>query len=771
VVRKIEVRGAREHNLAAVDLVLDPDQLTVFVGRSGSGKSSLAFDTLHAEGWRRYLQALSHQVRQLADTLPRPAVDLVSGLPPTVALAQRGAPASSRSTVGSVTELERGLRVLFGRAGALHCPSTGEEVRVDTHDSIVARLLALPAGSRLLIEAPVRHRGGGELEEIARAGFSRVRLGDQVVQLDEVDPRALKDGVELRVVVDRIRLAADRQDRLYDAVRTAANVGRGVMVAVADEVVLRFVDRPYSFAADQDLLPLGPELFRPVGPPACAACEGSGEREGLTCEDCAGSGLGPVARAARWDGHGYVELHTAPLDVLASALEAGVRTPISTPLLAELTVRARALCGLGLGHLSLSRTTSTLSTGELQRVRLARQVASELSGVLVILDEPTTGLDDAAVQGVISLLRALQAQGNGVLVVEHHPAVIQAADRVVEFGPGAGAAGGRVVFDGTPGELRVADTLTGRWLRGEHRLQRPPAGRGRRWVLHTAGGEVELQGHALNALVGPSGSGKTRLLARLSEAAHGVALGEARGLPLEGAAGLRRVLEVEAGGVARSKRSMPATYVSLWSSLRELLASTTEAQVRGLNASSFSLNVRGGRCEACAGLGVTTVSLQFLPPVDVRCELCEGRRFSRDVLEVRWRGLDAGAVLELTADEARPVLAGHPRLDEALRALQEVGLGYVRLGQPAHTLSGGEAKRLKLAKELERAFRQGAEDTLVLLDDPTAGLHPEDVAVLHRLLGRLVEQGATVVLATHHEGLAGACQAVVGIPAASSPGR
>ncbi|MCB9665654.1 MAG: AAA family ATPase [Alphaproteobacteria bacterium] len=768
------LRGARHHNLAGFDLDLPTDALVVVVGRSGSGKSSLAFDTLHAEGQRRYLEALSSHLRQVVGSLPRPRVDVIHGLPPTIALAQDGVRPGGGSTVSTLAEVEPVLRVLFGRAGTLRDPATGEAVHATPHDRIVEALLALPEGTRLHLEAPL---GTGReavavLDEVRRAGFSRVRVDDEVLPLDRVRPDDLEGAARLRIVVDRIRVGPDRRDRLHDAVRTTTRAGGGVLVAVTEEGEQVFTDRPYSFATGRTLPELRPALFLAPGPEHCAACAGTGRADTGDCPTCEGTGLGEVARAVTvaedWT---LPRVWATPLAEVRAAASGWPRDAVSAPLLDELGARLGALDEGGLGHLTLGRAAGTLSAGELQRVRLARQVGGDLTGVLYVLDEPTLGLDDAQVTRLVGLLRTLRDRGNGLVVVEHHPAVVAAADLVVEIGPGPGREGGRLLYVGPPEGLAGQDTPTGRWLSAPDPLPAPEREVSDWLTLEGArggvlrGDTVRVARGGLTALVGPSGAGKTLLLEALD--AHLRAQVGGEGDPgsgrLTGGTGLARVLRVDEAAAGRSRRSVPATYVGLWDVVRDLLAATAEARLRGLEARMFSLNVPGGRCEGCAGLGVRTVSLHVLPDVEVPCEVCEGRRFARDVLEVTWKGRSAAALLEATADEALPLLAGHPRLEEALRALRDVGLGYLPLGQPSPSLSGGEARRLRLARELVRAHRRGAADTVFLLDEPTAGLHPVDVAELAHLLARLVDDGATVVLATHDLRLAAACDHVVAL--------
>lgn len=764
---RIRVVGARQNNLTGIDVELDTDVLTVLCGRSGSGKSSLAFDTLHAEGQRRYLEALSLRIRQAVGGLPRPDVDHIEGLPPTVAVGQRTG--RGGGTVSTRADLELPSRVLFARAGVQHCPETGEPIVPVHHDHIVDRLSALAEGTRLTIEAPVRvHRDGlGVLDEITRAGFSRVRVAGEMRRVEEVDGARIADGETVRIVVDRIRVRADRRDRIDDAVRTASRAGRGAIVAVAGEDELVFVDRPYSLAADRLLPELRPALFSPRGPDACTHCDGKG------CEICEQSGLGEGARSVRLEGRSWLEVSRMALQPLLDWLRS-LAVPEVGPVLAEMIRRLELLCEVGLGYLSLSTSGAHLSTGEDQRVRLTRQVASELSGVLVILDEPTAGLDERAVQAIITVMRRLVDAGNGLVVVEHHPAVLRAADRVLEFGPGPGRLGGQIVFDGDPDGLATADTATGRALRGEFLAATVTGTTGATVVLegcqhrNLVGDPIAVARGGWTAVTGPSGAGKSAVLEGLATALRASLEGNAT---VKGAEGLERILDMEGGDVHRSRRSMPATYVGMWEVMRPLLAATQEAQVRGFSATSFSLNATGGRCEACLGQGERRVELGFLPPVHLVCDVCEGRRFARDVLEVTWKGRSAAELLAMTAAEAHVVLAGHPKLERALRALGDVGLGYVALGQPTRTLSGGEARRLKLARELSRAYRRGAEDTVFLLDAPAVGLHAEDVHGLASLCERLVEQGATIVMATHDPLLVHAAGRVLSVgPGAGSEG-
>ncbi|MEQ1571204.1 MAG: hypothetical protein ABMA64_36585, partial [Myxococcota bacterium] len=480
----ISVRGAREHNLRGVDLDLPREALIVLCGVSGSGKSSFAYDTLHVEGQRRYLEALA-TTRPGGPSLVPPRVDRIDGLPPTLALVQRPGALGPRATVGSVTELDAVLRVLFGRAGSAHCPVCGSSVRPTTHDEIVDALSAL-TDARLVLEAPVRirdpdARASSVLGEIERSGFSRVRLAGEIRRIDELDPGRVDLREELRVVVDRLRIEPDRRPRLVDSVRTTARVGRGVVIASTDAGEQVFVDRPYCPRDDLLLPALEPRLLATWGPPgACPTCAGLGRVDDAPCGACGGTRLSAAARAVRWRSWGFSDLQQRSLSELVAELR-GLSTPrdeIERVALADVERRAARAIGLGLGGLRPADPVDALSSSEVQRLRLVRQLASPLSGVLYVLDEPTAGLDPSLIDAVISVVRELVAAGNTVLAVEHAPAVIAAADHAVEFGPGAGVAGGRVVFEGPPARLATADTATGRWLSGRESIEvrRRPSG-------------------------------------------------------------------------------------------------------------------------------------------------------------------------------------------------------------------------------------------------------------------------------------------------------
>jgi len=721
----LRIRGARQHNLSDVDLDLPLRRLVVFCGPSGSGKSSLAFDTIFAEGQRRYLAALGMAGRA---RLPPPDADELRGLPPTLALRQRHDAPPSHATLADVADVLTTVQLLFGRFGVMHCPRCDRAVQPVAADTIVDRIMEGPEGSRVLIEAPLPE-APGVVDEVRRAGFARVRYRGEVWRLDDVPP----DATALRVVVDRVKLAADRRARVADSVRLAARAGLGVVVAVSDEGEQVWVERPYCVHDDLPLPKLEPRLLsRWSATGRCASCAGAG------CEACAETGLSETARRVRWRGQTLEEVLGLGAESAARNLmegEGAEEGPVD-----QLRRRLDALVGLGLGGPRLATPAPSLSAGQLQRARLTRVVTAALGGVAVVLDEPAAGLDDDSAARVVEQLRAVIDEGSSVLAVSHHPVVIRAADHLVEFGPGAGVLGGCVVFDGPAQGIDEADTATGRWLSGRLPV---PGGRHRPLVRWVEEGGRRLPLGALSVVVGPSGSGKSTWLERLGAAAA--------------VADLRVVAADRAAG--RSRRSMVATYVGLWDVVRKLLAQTRAAAIRGLEASAFSLNVKGGRCEACRGQGTQRLELELLPDVEVPCEVCGGARFARDVLDVRWKGVSPAELLAGDADTLRPILAGHPHLDRALGALVRVGLGYLPLGRTTAGLSGGEARRLALARELVRS----SEGTIYLLDDVTVGLHRADVVALLPTLHDLVDGGGTVWMATHDRSLVDVADHVVEI--------
>ncbi|MBN2800961.1 MAG: hypothetical protein JXX28_17620 [Deltaproteobacteria bacterium] len=733
---QLQIRGAREHNLRGVDLDLPPRALVALVGVSGAGKSSLLLDTLLAEGRRRYLDALAGGEGGLAS----PDVDWVGGLPPAVSLGERVL--DPRERLGDVIGVLPLVEALFGRLGAQRCLACGQVSRAMGVDQVVDEVARSPEGARLFLEAPVRLGAGGAaavLPEVARAGFSRVRADGEVLRVEEVRGQVRS----LRVVVDRVVWRQDKRSRLEEAVRLASTTGEGSLVVVAEGAERAFTTGPRCPACGLERPVLEPGLLSPrTGEGGCPSCGGTGAVAGEPCVLCGGTGLSASARAVLLGATGLSELLTVALSDLPDALSQIPDGPVSRPVREELSRRVAVAEGLGLGALPLGRRVSELSGGQVQLARLARLGGAPLEGVLYLLDEPTAGLGEVEALAVLDLLRSWVLAGSGVIVGTHRLSVVRAADWVVEFGPGAGARGGRVIFEGSAEALAVAPTPTGDWLRGTLRPG-PPASRPIRRRVEVAG--LGLGVGALVAITGGMGAGKSRLLALAEAAAAGAGLS-----PRSWAS----------AGAGRTSRSMPATYSGVWTHLRQLLAASHEASVRGLSASDFSLNTPGGRCELCRGLGVVKVELGVLPPVWRRCEACGGRRFTRELRSVRWRGWSADELLERTVDELLAVSGAYPRIAEPLRALSELGLGYLPLGQPGHTLSGGEARRLALARELATG---GGEGRVYLLDQPETGLHQVDIIGLIAALHRLVDGGASVWVATRSEALVASADQVVAL--------
>ena len=873
----IKIRGASEHNLRSVDLDLPRERLLVFTGPSGSGKSSLAFDTLHAESQRRFVEALSSYVRQQFGATRKPAYELLTGLTPSIGVAQRGLVAPSpRATVGTLTEIHELLRVLWARVGAPHCPRCGRPVARTPADAIVRALLALPVGARLIVCAPLARARTGSLKPLidglAGQGFARIRVDRVTIALDEVPPMDAREAHDVDVVVDRIKVAPDRKDRIQEAVDGALRVGKGALIAEVDGEDRAFTAVLRCLSCDLDLPEPSPRLFSfnsPVG--ACPDCQGLGvtrridpdrlvtdpdrtlsegavegwkgavkkaleaavtargvpvdvpwrqlpweqrhlilhgdppestlaprlegalalaEKKGgvaveeRTCEACHGARLGPMARAVRVAERSLAEVSALALTDFRAFVADLPPGPVVAPLQEELGRRLDFLLRTGLGYLSLDRGAATLSGGELQRLRLAAQAGNQLSGVLYVLDEPTAGLHPEDTRALVAVLTDLRDAGNTVLVVEHDLDVVRAADLVVDFGPGAGRAGGQVVFVGTPEALLTADTSTGRWLSGRESIPAPaPRPLPKQLVLRGARGhnlrvpEVRLPLNALVGVTGVSGSGKSSLVedtlgrALTRRLAAGGQGGPAP-LPYEtlgGAEGINRLVRVDQSPLGRSSRSNPATATKIWDPIRQLFAKTAEARLRGFGPERFLFNQAGGRCEACEGEGVRRVSMQFLPDVTVPCEVCDGRRFDEATLAVTWKGASIADVLAMPVRDARKLFPSVPTIAGPLATLDALGLGYLALGQPGDTLSGGEAQRVKLARELGK--RGEVAGTLYLLDEPSVGLHPSDIALLVDALRLLVEQGGSVLAVEHDPILLGACDWIVELgPGAGAAG-
>jgi excinuclease ABC subunit A len=885
----IRIRGARQHNLKGIDLDLPRRRLTVITGPSGSGKSSLALDTLFAEGQRRYVESLSTYAKQFLERMEKPLVDSVEGISPAVAIEQKNPTKSSRSTVGTATEVYDYMRLLWSRVGRAHCPECDRRVRPDTVTSSVDQVLGLPAGTRVQVGFPLP-RSGEITHELMVAnlramGFVRLLVDGDAVDLSgpEADDaeslgRDVTAADEILVVVDRLRVDPAESERLADSLSTCFVEGDGESIVVVTDggtdqpARLRFTERfrcpdhpgvgfldptpqlfsfnnPYGtcrvctgFGATLDY---DPELIVPS--PARSLADGAvdpwtkpryrRERDRLkgfandrgvslyspwqdlpekfrdavlygakgfkgvipflvsrerkrykqyirvflrqyqsptTCRACGGARIRPEALYVRVGDRTIAQVSEMPLEDLrpwVGALELSeMEAQIAETILRELGARIGFLVDVGLGYLTLSRQMRTLSGGEAQRINLANSLGSSLVDTLYVLDEPTVGLHPRDTGALLDLLLRLRGAGNTVVVVEHDPQAIFAADHVVELGPASGEHGGSIVFEGAPADLVGQDTATGRYLAGRSTVPEPPRPRSVDGACLTVRGarqhnlrgvDVEIPLGTLTVVTGVSGSGKSTLvhdvLYRAAERELGGEtsakehLGEAVGeyTALEGLSHLDEVVLVDQSPIGRTPRSNPVTYVKAWDHVRKLFADTPVARERGYGPGHFSFNVEGGRCEECKGAGSIEVEMIFLADVYVPCEACGGQRYKREVLDARIRGRNIAEVLDLTVDESIRFFIRERRLGRALWQLQQVGLGYLRLGQPATTLSGGESQRLKIARELARAAGKKGRK-LYILDEPTTGLSGEDVGKLLDVLGRLVDAGNTVIVIEHN---------------------
>jgi excinuclease ABC subunit A len=885
----IRVRGARTHNLANIDVDLPRNRLIVITGLSGSGKSSLAFDTLYAEGQRRYVESLSAYARQFLSMMDKPDVDSIEGLSPAIAIEQKATSHNPRSTVGTVTEIYDYLRLLYARAGIPRCPDHGLDLTAQTVSQMVDQVLKLPEGENCLLLAPLVSARKGEhhevFAELGAQGFVRARVNGTVYELDAVPSLDARRKHDIEAVVDRFKVRADIAQRLSESFETALRLGKGVarLAFTGKRSELVFSSLHACPTCGYSVPQLEPKMFSfnsPAG--ACAACDGLGfqeffdparvlthpqlslaggairgwdrrngyyflmiqalathyrfdieapwtklpekvrqvilygsgtteiefrhidsrgrtvrrsnpfegilpnmerryrETESVTvreelgkfrgtrrCPECNGTRLNATAR------HVHVADATLPQIAelsVAKAMEhftglavSGWRGEIASRIVKEVGDRLRFLVDVGLDYLTLDRSAETLSGGEAQRIRLASQVGSGLTGVLYILDEPSIGLHQRDNQRLLATLQRLRDLGNTVLVVEHDEEAIMAADHVLDIGPGAGVHGGKVVAQGTPAEVRANPaSLTGDYLSGRKRIPVPPAR-----APHQPGMAITIGGASANNLkdvtaefpvglftcvTGVSGSGKSTLVNDTLYAGVARHLGltgfdAPKADVIEGLEHIDRVIDIDQSPIGRTPRSNPATYTGLFAPLRELFAQVPEARSRGYGAGRFSFNVKGGRCEACQGDGVIRVEMHFLPDVYVPCDVCQGRRYNRETLEIRYRGRNIHEVLQMTIEEANAFFAAVPMIAGKLQTLMDVGLGYIQLGQNATTLSGGEAQRVKLARELAK---RATGRTLYILDEPTTGLHFHDVAQLLTVLHRLRDEGNTVVVIEHN---------------------
>ncbi|MCX8007077.1 MAG: excinuclease ABC subunit UvrA [Coriobacteriia bacterium] len=884
---RISIRGAREHNLKGFDLDIPRDKLVVITGLSGSGKSSLAFDTIYAEGQRRYVESLSAYARQFLGQMDKPDVDHIEGLSPAVSIDQKTTSRNPRSTVGTVTEIYDYLRLLFARVGVPHCPVCGRRIERQTSDEIVDAILEMPEGTRLSVLAPVVKGRKGEhsrlLAELRSEGFTRVRVDGEVRTFDEeirLD-KNIKHTIE--VVVDRVVVRSDARQRLAESVEMALKLSGGTVVVApvdGDEVSYSqaLACPEHGFSMDE-LAPRDFSFNAPYG--ACPVCSGLGSRmepdpdlivpdptltiaegaikpfsgnlnyypqlleavarhlgvdvdtpwrelpEGIRdrflhglgderirldyvtrdgretywytryegalnavmrryqeseseqvkekleeymalipCPACGGARLKPEILAVTVGGLNIYEVtRLSAKESLAffEGLELGERdAQIASRVVKEIVERLRFLVDVGLDYLTLDRATATLSGGEAQRIRLATQIGSGLMGVLYILDEPSIGLHQRDNARLIATMERLRDLGNTVIVVEHDEETIRAADHVIDMGPGAGEHGGEIVCQGTPEEIMACpDSLTGAYLSGRKAIPVPKSRRvPERGYLRVLGArehnlrgiDVEIPLGTLVVVTGVSGSGKSSLVAdtlapALSNAVHRARRRAGKHDRLEGVEAIDKVIVIDQSPIGRTPRSNPATYTGLWDDVRALLAATPEARARGYSPGRFSFNVHGGRCEACKGDGQIKIEMHFLPDVYVRCEVCKGARYNRETLQVTYRGKTVADILEMSVEEALAFFENIPPLKRKLQTLFDVGLGYIRLGQPATTLSGGEAQRVKLASELQR---RSTGRTFYILDEPTTGLHFDDVRQLLQVLHRLVDAGNTVLVIEHN---------------------
>jgi excinuclease ABC subunit A len=887
----IQIRGARTHNLKDIDLDLPRDKLIVITGLSGSGKSSLAFDTIYAEGQRRYVESLSAYARQFLSMMEKPDVDHIEGLSPAISIEQKSTSHNPRSTVGTITEIYDYLRLLYARVGTPHCPEHDTVLEAQTITQMVDHVLSLPQGSRLILLAPVVDARKGEhvqvLEELRAQGFVRARIDGKVVELDQPPKLDLRRKHVIEAVVDRFKVRDDLQLRLAESFETALNLSDGLAriawMDKPDQEELLFSAKFACVQCGYSISELEPRLFsfnNPAG--ACPECDGLGVRqyfdadlvvahpelsltggavrgwdrrnayyfqlitslaqhygfdlekpfeelpgdiqdiilhgskreqidftylherrgsvvrrhpfEGIitnmqrryhetesstvreelsrylnnqTCPDCQGQRLNLAARHVTINGKSLPEITALPVGAcqsLYSSLQLqGRRGEIADKVLKEINQRLSFLVNVGLDYLSLDRSAETLSGGEAQRIRLASQIGAGLVGVMYILDEPSIGLHQRDNHRLLNTLNHLRDLGNTVIVIEHDEEAIRASDHVVDVGPGAGVHGGYIVSQGTPAEI-IADenSLTGQYLAGievipipEHSCIFDPE---KKLVIKGATGNnlksltVEIPVGQMTCITGVSGSGKSTLINDTLYRKAAQVLNKASTIPaaceaIEGLEHFDKIVDIDQSPIGRTPRSNPATYTGLFTPLRELFAATQEARSRGYKPGRFSFNVKGGRCEACQGDGVIKVEMHFLADIYVPCDVCQGKRYNRETLEIRYKGKSIHEILDMTVEDALPFFSPIPVVARKLQTLMDVGLSYLKLGQNATTLSGGEAQRIKLARELSK---RDTGKTLYILDEPTTGLHFHDIAQLLAVLHRLRDHGNTIIVIEHN---------------------
>ena len=889
--KEIFIKGARENNLKNIDVTIPRDKLVVLTGLSGSGKSSLAFDTIYAEGQRRYVESLSSYARMFLGQMDKPDVDYIDGLSPAISIDQKTTSKNPRSTVGTVTEIYDYLRLLWARVGTPHCPKCGKEICQQTIDQIIDQILALPEGTRIQIMAPVVRGRKGEhtkiFDDARRSGYVRVRVDGNLYELSEEIALEKNKKHQIDIVVDRLIVRSDIAQRLTDSVETASSLSGGIVTVnlLREE---RDISFSQNYACDDcgiSIEELSPRMFsfnNPYG--ACPACTGLGVQlkadpalivpdeslsildgaitapgwqsirsdgisrmyfealskkyqfslrtpygelpdkvkhiilygtngetlelaydqprgkgvlyqpfEGIVnnlerrfeetqseaskkeieeymgecpCPVCHGQRLRSEALAVTVGGKSIYQATELPVDKALAFFEGLTLTEtqqmIAAQILKEIRSRLGFLQSVGLSYLTLSRSSGTLSGGESQRIRLATQIGSSLMGVLYILDEPSIGLHQRDNDKLLATLRRLRDLGNTLIVVEHDEDTMRAADYLIDIGPGAGSHGGHVVASGTPEEVMAhPDSLTGQYLSGKKKIEIPARRRegSGKWLTVRGARENNLKNidvsvplGTFTCVTGVSGSGKSSLVNEILYKKLGVELNRMKAHPgkhdgIDGMEYLDKVIAIDQSPIGRTPRSNPATYTNLFNDIRNLFAATQEAKARGYGPGRFSFNTRGGRCEACAGDGMLKIEMHFLADVYVPCEVCRGKRYNRETLEVRYKGKNIADVLDMTAEEALGFFRAVPKIADKLQTLCDVGLGYVKLGQSSTTLSGGEAQRVKLATELSR---RATGRTIYILDEPTTGLHADDVKKLLEVLQRLVEAGNTVLVIEHN---------------------